>query len=130
MSLEQVAKKRILVVDDDPVMLSLTKAALSAVGYDTTTVRNLAELDPLLHAKTFRPDMVLVDVQMPEVQGDELALMLRTVRHMHVPIYLMSALDEDELAKRSKEVGAEGYISKNQGIGRLLDTVQNAIGQA
>ena len=119
--------KRILLIDDDVLILELFRAVLSAEGYKVSTAKNLAELDRRLHAFDERPDLVLVDVQMPELNGDEIALMLRTVRNVHVPLFLVSSLDERDLAERAADVGATGFISKTAGITTLARKVNEVL---
>jgi DNA-binding response OmpR family regulator len=119
--------KRILLIDDDVLILELFKAVLSAEGYAVNTAKNLAELDRRLHAFDERPDLVLVDVQMPELGGDEIALMLRTVRNVQVPLFLVSSLDEHDLAMRAADVGATGWISKTAGISSLAKKVNDVL---
>ncbi|MCC6810492.1 MAG: response regulator [Deltaproteobacteria bacterium] len=119
--------KRILLIDDDVLILELFKAVLSAEGYRVNTAKNLAELDRRLHAFDERPDLVLVDVQMPELNGDEITLMLRTVRNVDVPVFLVSSLDERDLAERAADVGATGWISKTAGIKTLAKKVNDVL---
>jgi DNA-binding response OmpR family regulator len=119
--------KRILLIDDDVLILELFKAVLSAEGYRVNTAKNLAELDRRLHAFDERPDLVLVDVQMPELEGDEITLMLRTVRNVQVPVFLVSSLDEHDLALRAADVGATGWISKTAGITSLAKKVNDVL---
>lgn len=119
--------KRILLIDDDVLILELFKAVLSAEGYRVNTAKNLAELDRRLHAFDEKPDLVLVDVQMPELEGDEIALMLRTVRNVQVPVFLVSSLDEHDLAERAADVGATGWISKTAGITTLAKKVNDVL---
>ncbi len=121
--------KRILLIDDDAVILELFRTVLSAEGYQVNTAQNLAELDRRLHAFDERPDLVLVDVQMPELNGDEIALMLRTVRNVKVPLFLVSSLDDDVLAERAADVGATGFISKAAGLGVLTRKVNEVLKQ-
>jgi DNA-binding response OmpR family regulator len=76
------------------------------------------------------PDMVLLDVQMPEAFGDDVATVLRAVRGVNVPIYLLSSLDEEELARRARASEIEGYISKRIGVRAIIERVRTILTEA
>jgi DNA-binding response OmpR family regulator len=120
--------KQILLVDDSPLVLEMMSAALSNVGYEVLTAANLRQLDE--HRAKSRPDLVLMDVQMPEAFGDDVAMVLRAARDVEAPIYLLSSLDESELQRRSADAEVDGYICKRIGVEKIVERVQEIIGGA
>ena len=106
--------KRVLVIDDSPFILEATKAALSDVGFEVEVAQDLREAESLCKKEH---DLILIDVQMPEAFGDDLAMLLRVGRQMKTPIFLLSSLPDEELVSRAKEAEVDGYISK-RGDGR------------
>jgi two-component system OmpR family response regulator len=116
------AMKRILLMDDSAVFLEVTAGALRAEGYDVACASDLAQLKELRERST--SDLVLMDVQMPEAFGDDIALTLRHVYDVHAPIYLLSSLDDAELAARVRWAQIDGFISKNGGLEHLLREVR------
>ncbi len=120
--------KRILMMDDSALFLDATRAALEAAGYAVVCANDLAELDRVRQAGAV--DLVLMDVQMPEVFGDDVALALRHSYGIDVPMYLLSSLDDADLADRVKWADIEGFISKNRGLEALVDEVRRILGPA
>ena len=118
--------KRILLMDDSPIFLEVTRAALEAEGYSVVSASNLAELEQARSQGSL--DLVLMDVQMPEVFGDDVALTLRHSYGVEVPIYLLSSLDDADLAERVRWAQVEGFISKNRGLEALLGEVRRILG--
>jgi len=116
-----VSASRILVVDDSTLTLELVRTALEESGFQVATASTIAELEQQ-DPKKF--DLILMDVQMPEAFGDDVAMVLRSVRGEETPIYLLSTRSESELAERAKEAGIEGYISKQAGIPKLVERVR------
>jgi two-component system alkaline phosphatase synthesis response regulator PhoP len=115
------ARKRILIVDDSPLLLDLAKEALERAGFEVLVAQDLGQLAGLpQHASV---DLILMDVQMPELFGDDLAAVLREARGVKTPIYLLSSLAADELAQRAREAALEGYICKRDGIDALVERV-------
>ena len=108
--------QRILVIDDSAIILAAVKHTLEAAGYGCATAGTFEELGEH-DANAF--DLVLMDVQMPELFGDDVGVALRQ-RGVTAPIYLFSTLDERELDTRAKEAGLEGYISKKRGMEHLV----------
>lgn len=119
---------RVLVIDDSPMMVQLTTQALGGVGLSADAASNLAELDERLAAHTY--DLVLVDVNMPEMYGDDVVEFLKVQRKLSAKLYLYSDIPEDELVAKAKAVGADGYITKSSGLEAAVDTIRAAVGQA
>lgn len=113
-----VPKKTILVFDDSPMILELTRAALEAAGFQVAIAEDLATFER--HRGTLDPDLILVDVQMPEAFGDDVVLTLREGHGVRVPILLVSSLEESELATRAERARAAGYIQKKAGMTELV----------
>ena len=120
--------KRILIMDDSPIFLEATRAALEAAGYAVVCASSLAELDQARLAGA--SDLVLMDVQMPEVFGDDVALTLRHAYGVDAPIYLLSSLEDNDLAERVKWAQVEGFISKNRGLQAVVNEVGRILGPA
>lgn len=119
-------RAKVLIVDDSPLILDMTRALLDDAGFDVVTALNLSELEQVLEAEP--PDVVLVDVNMPEAFGDDVAMVLRSARKVAAPIYLYSNLDVEELATRAREAEVEGFISKRQGFPVLVKRLQEILG--
>jgi DNA-binding response OmpR family regulator len=116
------ARKKVLVVDDSPMMLELARDALDAAGFEALATSDLAEMGRLVEHE--RPDLILLDVQMPEAYGDDVANVLRGLRHVTVPVLLFSILDEKELADRAKAAEVDGYIHKGAGLTEMVRRVR------
>jgi len=96
-----VTVRRILVVDDSPIILAAVRHALGEAGYACATCGTFEELE---RHDVDGFDLVLMDVQMPELYGDDVAVALRQ-RNVKAPIYLFSTIDEAELEARAKDAG-------------------------
>lgn len=117
--------KRILVLDDSPLALELAQTALQREGYEVVTALDLTDFEA--RRAEAPPDLILVDVQMPEAFGDDVAMTLRGARGVHTPIVLLSSLEDSELARRAAEAEADGWISKRAGIGELVRRVKEIL---
>jgi DNA-binding response OmpR family regulator len=112
------ARKSILVFDDSPFALALTRAALEAAGFEVAVAEDLSSFER--QRMTFDPDLILVDVQMPEAFGDDVASTLRGWHGVQVPFVLVSSLDQGELERRAQRAQASGYICKGAGMSELV----------
>ncbi len=117
--------KKILLMDDSAIFLEVMRAALEKEGYAVVCASTLAELDGV--RSQVASDLVLMDVQMPEAFGDDIAMTLRHAYGVTAPIYLLSSLDETELAERAKWAEIEGFISKNRGMDAVITTVRQIL---
>lgn len=100
--------KKILIVDDEPMMLKIAERALKDT-YETLTA--LTGEEALGIIDEFVPDMVLTDIKMPGISGPEILGRARE-KNVQIPFIFMSAEDEDGAEKNMEELGAAGYIKK------------------
>jgi adenylate cyclase len=101
----------ILVVDDDPVSRAMLTQLLEQDGHRVETAADGRRAIEMLHADPF--DVVLLDVVMPELDGFEvLSRMKRDEEMKHIPVLMITALDDVESAVRCIETGAEDYLPK------------------
>jgi CheY-like chemotaxis protein len=115
--------KRILIVDDSPVVLGAARDVLVAAGYHVDT-RNGVDDVGARGAQGF--DLILMDVHMPELFGDDVASVLR--QYLPTPIYLFSTMPEDELRERVREAKVDGFIAKDAGLEHLVSEIRRILG--
>jgi DNA-binding response OmpR family regulator len=111
-------RKAILIFDDSQFALALIRAALEKAGFEVAIAEDLSSFQRQRVA--FDPDLILVDVQMPEAFGDDVASTLRGWHGVQVPIVLVSSLDQSELERRAQRAQASGYICKAEGMSELV----------
>ena len=121
--------KRILLMDDSEIFLAVARVALESAGYEVVCASDLAEL-ARVREQGGALSLVLMDVQMPEVFGDDVAFTLRHSYGFTAPIHLLSSLDEADLAERVKWAEIDGFISKNKGIDAVVESVKRIVGAA
>ncbi len=124
--LDDAAGKRILVVDDDRNLRKIIQTNLELSGYDVTTAASGDEAMRVLDALV--PDLVVLDVMMPAMDGYEVARRIR--RHpsnTHVPIIMLTAKGEVEDKLAGFDVGADDYMTKPFGPQELLARVKAKI---
>jgi len=111
--------KRILVVDDEPDVTELVSYRLRKEGYEVQVIN-----DPLLimgKAREFNPDLFLLDIMMPDLDGIKICRMLRADRTLSgVPVVFLTARGETEDRIKGLETGADDYISKPFDIKELI----------
>ena len=105
------ARASILVVDDDPVNRSMLTASLEASGHQVTTAEGGSQALDLVRAEGF--DVILLDVLMPRMDGYQVLERLKEdPRLRHIPVVMVTALDDVESTVRCIELGADDYLSK------------------
>src|SRR5262245_8054037 len=103
--------ERVLIVDDDDRLVTALRIRLSAAGYEVFTALNGYE--GLCEAALFRPDVILLDIRMPELDGYEVCRLIRTVPELcDTPIIVLSASIESPTAARIVQAGGNAFLSK------------------
>jgi DNA-binding NarL/FixJ family response regulator len=120
-----MGSKQVFILDDSVLILEMAKEALSAQGYVVHAASNLTEFEQ--HAAEHRADLVLLDINMPEVFGDDVATVLKEVRAWTVPIVFFSSVEPVQLAQRAQEAGAHGWVSKREGVAALVERVDRIL---
>jgi len=115
-------RKSVLVVDDSSLILEMVQSALEAEGYEVRIAQDLQTLET--QRRKGRPDLVILDVQMPEAYGDELGEAMREVRDVKAPMLLFSSLSDEDLARRASSAGLAGWVSKKAGMRALVERVK------
>jgi DNA-binding response OmpR family regulator len=122
-----VEAKKILVVDDDKVFLRLVEYDLTKNGFDVITAPD-GEMGILL-AKTQKPDLILLDINMPDIEGGDVATMLEdNPQTQDIPIIFVTALlTKQEEIKRQNMMGKHSFFSKPYKLERLLEEIDKFI---
>ncbi len=120
-------KKRVLVIDDDPQLQELVRVLLANIGMDVVTAGTAAEAAQVLRHKPL-PDMVLLDLMLPDVSGLELLRQMRAKAVFNdLPIIILSALADPEQIRDGLKMGADRYITKPYVAANLTKIVQEVL---
>ncbi len=114
---------RILVVDDDPAILRTLAIGLRAHGYEPLTAANGRSAVAL--GRTDPPDLVILDLGLPDLSGVEVLRQLRTFSQ--IPVIVLSARDGSEDKVEALDVGADDYVTKPFGMDELLARTRAAV---
>jgi DNA-binding response OmpR family regulator len=121
---EGSAKRRIVVIDDSVTILASVRRALEQRGFAVQTASDPAEL---ASGDAQQAALVVVDVQMEQVFGDDVVRIMREVWEVTAPILLYSSLPLTELVVRAQASGATGAVCKANGVGALCEQVERAL---
>jgi DNA-binding response OmpR family regulator len=118
----------ILIADDDPDILALVSFRLERAGYEVVQARNGEEAVQVALAR--RPDLAVIDVMMPRIDGYEATRQLRQQEETsRMPIILLTARVQEEDIARGFDAGADDYIRKPFSPQELGSRVQAALGR-
>jgi len=118
-----VAQQRVLVVDDEPDILGVVTYQLSREGFRVSTALNGREAFEAATAEV--PDLIVLDLMMPELDGYETLSLLRgQAKTSRIPVILLTARDEDEDRIRGLELGADDYVTKPFNAKELVLRIQ------
>jgi two-component system cell cycle response regulator DivK len=121
--------KTVLIVEDNELNMKLFHDLLEAHGYDTVSTRNGIEALDL--ARKHRPDLIVMDIQLPEVSGLEVTKWLKDDPDLKaIPVVAVTAFAMKGDEERIREGGCEAYLSKPISVGKFLETVRSFLGTA
>ena len=119
--------KTILLVDDEPFILSATAQLLRSAGHDVHTCQEWAGVASVI--RTQSPDLILMDYNMPALKGDDLCTILkRNMGDSDTKIIIFSSEPESDLIGIVARCGADGYIKKNAAGHTLLREIEGVLG--
>jgi two-component system, OmpR family, alkaline phosphatase synthesis response regulator PhoP len=124
-----VDRKRILVVDDETYIVHILEFTLTMEGYEVLTAADGEEA--LRRLEQDRPDLVVLDIMMPKVDGYEVLRRIRADEEFrHLPVILLSAKGRPIDRETGLEIGADDYIVKPFSPRRLLEKIQDLLERA
>ena len=119
-----MAGRKILLVDDEVDFLDLMKTRLEANGYEVITANN--GKDALDRFKNDKPDALLLDVMMPELDGLSVLKAIRA-QDAVIPVFIVTAFSNEERVKAAGQLNATGFIVKTRDLGREVKNITAAI---
>jgi two-component system cell cycle response regulator DivK len=120
--------KTVLIVEDNELNMKLFNDLLEAHGYATVQTRNGMEAIDL--ARLHRPDLILMDIQLPEVSGLQVTQWIKNDEELkHIPVIAITAFAMKGDEEKMRAGGCEAYLSKPISVVKFLETVKNYIGE-
>ncbi|MGA1287070.1 MAG: ANTAR domain-containing response regulator [Rubrivivax sp.] len=120
------SKGKILVVDDDRLVLAMVVHGLAQAGYEVIDADNGDEA--ILLARQHRPDLALLDIRMDGKSGFDVAEYLRDV--VHTPFVFLSAFSDEATVARIQALGALAYLVKPLEVGQIVPAIDAAFARA
>ncbi len=124
--MDKIMSKRILIIDDDPMILAILKDLLQDNGYTVQTGKASAAIDIALNNP---PDLLLLDMMMPDISGVQVAQKLRSdPRTSYIPIVAISAAAR--VAEMGRQADVDAILKKPFDFKQVLETIERFIGDA
>ena len=118
--------KKVLIVEDNELNMKLFHDLLDAQGYETLQTRE--GLEALSIAREQRPDLILMDIQLPEISGLEVTKWLKEDEDVAgIPVVAVTAFAMKGDEERIRQGGCEAYISKPISVTGFLDTIRRLL---
>jgi two-component system, cell cycle response regulator DivK len=119
--------KTVMIVEDNELNMKLFHDLLEAYGYRTIGTRNGLEVLDL--ARKRRPDLILMDIQLPEVSGLEVTKWLKEDAELQaIPVVAVTAFAMKGDEERIRESGCEAYLSKPISVPKFIETIRRFLG--
>ncbi|MGJ4855584.1 response regulator [Labrys sp. KB_33_2] len=120
--------KKVLIVEDNELNMKLFHDLLEANGYDIVETRSGINVMSL--AREHRPDLILMDIQLPEVSGLEVTRWLKDDDELKtIPVVAITAFAMKGDEERIRQGGCEAYLSKPISVAKFLETVRGFLGE-
>jgi len=118
--------KKVLLVDDAGVIRQVSSMTVKTAGFEVTEAVN--GKDALEKLKETRFDLLVTDINMPEMDGIELIKSVRTMEeYKFIPIIVLSTLSQEDKVKEGREAGASGWLFKPFNGRKLVETIKKFI---
>ena len=119
--------KKVMIVEDNELNMKLFRDLLEAHGYQTAGTSNGFEALDLV--RKLRPDLILMDIQLPQVSGLEVTRWIKDDPELRaIPVVAVTAFAMKGDEERIREGGCEAYLSKPISVGKFIETVRRFIG--
>ncbi len=117
---------RILIIDDEPQICRLLRVSLGAYGYDIGEA--MSGLDGINRVAIFKPDLIILDLGLPDIDGKEV---IRRIRDWCLtPIIILTAREQEEEKVEALDAGADDYITKPFGVSELMARIRVSLRRA
>jgi DNA-binding response OmpR family regulator len=121
--------KKILIADDEPSIVTAVEFLLRREGYEVEIARDGSEALERIEAS--RPDLVVLDVMMPQKSGYEVCMRIRErADWRHIKIIMLSAKGRDAEVSKGLSMGADIYVTKPFSTRELMDKIKDLLGQS
>ena len=123
-------KKRILVVDDEPALTRMVKLNLERTGsYEVRTENQGSKA--VQAAREFKPDLIFLDVMMPDMSGDEVSAQLKEDEELSQIkfIFMTAIVTKDETESMGSNIGGNEFLAKPVKTDELLATIERVLGE-
>ena len=121
--------KTVLIVEDNELNMKLFHDLLESYGYDTMGTRS--GIEALELARTHRPDLILMDIQLPDVSGLEVTKWIKGDPELRrIPVVAVTAFAMNGDEERIRQGGCEAYLSKPISIAKFMETVRSFLSVA
>lgn len=118
---------RVLIVDDDPEMVLVLGLLMKVNGITALTATGGVE--GLEKVRADKPDVILLDIMMPDMDGYEVIKELRSEKSTkEIPVIFITARTDEEYKERAENLGADGYVTKPYERDSLMETIRQVAG--
>ena len=120
-------KKKVLIVDDEPDIVTALKFNLELENFECIEAYDGEEA--LLKAKNENPDLILLDIMLPKINGYKVSRLLKfDESYKHIPIIMLTARAQEKDIKVGEETGADEYITKPFEMDKLMSVITKYLG--
>jgi DNA-binding response OmpR family regulator len=116
-------QKTILIIEDNPASIKFITAHLARQNYRPIVAEN--GFSGLSKAREIRPDLILLDIMLPDLDGHKLCRMIKFDRELRdIPVAMFTSRDTEEDAELAKKCGANAFILKTTHINIIMETIR------
>lgn len=120
--------KTVMIVEDNELNMKLFRDLIEAYGYNTIQTRS--GLNAVDLAREHRPDLILMDIQLPEISGLDVTQQLKADPELQrIPVIAVTAFAMKGDEERIREGGCEAYISKPISVPKFIETIRSFLGE-